>query len=269
MENILYIFNGDCAFEAWKNTVNAEGKEFLVWRENYLEGPLLNNISLEEFEKARAALLHTWVPEYPEERLYHYLLSMDKKLLSLTGKDTVMLYFDCCMYDMVMLCRIFSLLRETEAAVYLYCEDTVLGEEKELYEKDITSFRKMDKKSIHLYASAWDAIMQGGEAIGKFFFSGVAESEKYLMEGMKRYAEDHPCDGGMGKSEKILCSLVEKGHHSFREIFRSFNANEKYPFMGDTMCLRLLDSLVEKKELQKEGSGMESFYFRSGLLSGS
>ena len=50
-KNILYIFNGDCAFEAWKKSVGAEGKDFLVWRENYLEGPLPANVSLEAFEK--------------------------------------------------------------------------------------------------------------------------------------------------------------------------------------------------------------------------
>ena len=168
-KNILYIFNGDCAFEAWKKSVGAEGKDYLVWRENYLEGPLLKDVSLEEFEKARAALIHTWVPEYSCERLYNYLLSMDEKLLSLTEKDIVVLYFDCCMYDIVMLCRIFSLLQGTKAEVRLFCEDTVPGREKELYQRNIALLRKLSPEVISLYASAW------GRSCGKiqsFFYCG-------------------------------------------------------------------------------------------------
>ena len=260
-KNILYIFNGDCAFEAWQKSVDAEGKNFLVWRENYLEGPLPANVPLEEFEKTRAALIHTWVPEYSCERLYNYLLSMDKKLLSLTEKDIVVLYFDCCMYDIVMLCRIFSLLRGGKAEVRLFCEDTVLGREEEVYKRDIASLRKRAPETGSLYASAWDAILQGAQAVEKFNLSGMAEKEKFLAEGLRRYGEDHPVGAAMGKSEKILCSLVENGICSFREIFHSFLAQEKYPFMGDTMCLRLLDSLAERKFLRKEGTGMESFYF--------
>ena len=259
-KNILYIFNGDCAFEAWKNSVGAEGKDFLVWRENYLEGPLLKNVSLEEFEKARAALIHTWVPEYSCERLYNYLLSMDKKLLSLTEKDIAVLYFDRCMYDIVMLCRIFSLLQGTKAEVRLFCEDTVLGREKELSQRDIASLRKLTAENISLYAAAWDAILHGAGAVENFNLSAVAEKETFLKEALLRYGEDHPASGSMGKSERRLCSIVRGGIQDFAGIFKSFNAQEKYPFMGDTMCMRILDALADAGKLKKAVKDGETFY---------
>ena len=259
-KNILYIFNGDCAFEAWKKSVDAEGGNFLVWRENYLEGPLPANVSLEEFEKKRAALIHTWVPEYSCERLYNYLLSMDKKLLSLTEKDVVVLYFDCCMYDIVMLCRIFSLLRGTKAEVRLFCEDAVLGMEKELYQRDIASLRKLSLEDISLYASAWDAILHGTEAVEKFNLSAKAEKEPLLREALLRYGEDHPSDGSMGKSERRLCSIIKSGIQEFSAVFKSFNAQEKYPFMGDSMCMRILDALVNAGKLKKMEKDSRIFY---------
>ena len=259
-KNILYIFNGDCAFEAWQKSVDAEGKNFLVWRENYLEGPLPANVPLEEFEKIRAALIHTWVPEYSCERLYNYLLSMDKKLLSLTEKDVVVLYFDCCMYDIVMLCRIFSLLRGTKAEVRLFCEDTVSGREKELYQKDIASLRKLAPEDISLYASAWDAILQGAEEVEKFNLSSKAEKEPVLKEGLLRYGEDHPSDGSMGKSERRLCSIIRSGIQEFAAVFKNFNAQEKYPFMGDSMCMRILDALVNAGKLKKMEKDSRIFY---------
>ena len=260
-KNVLCIFNGDFAFEAWKKCVGAEGKDFLVWRENYLEGPLPDNVSLEEFEKTRAALLHTWVPEYSEERLYKFLLSMDEKLLSLTEKDIVVLYFDRCVYDIVMLCRIFSLLRGTNAEVRLFCEDSVLGREKELWLRDIASLRKMSPENIALYASAWDAIVHGAEEVENFNRSAKAETETALKEALLRYGEDHPADGSMGKSEKILCSIIQSGVHGFSAVFKSFNAREKYPFMGDSMCMRMLDDLTKKGLLKKEYSGGECSFF--------
>ena len=259
-KNILRIFNGDCACDAWKKVTGGR-EDHLVWRETYLEGPLPADGSLEDFERTRAEFLHSIVPEYPEEKLYQFLLSLDRKILSLTAQDSVLLYFDCCMYDMVMLARIMFLLQKSPAKVFLFCEDAVLGNEKELYTRPLNAFQQVTAKEIAIFAAAWQAILQGPAAVEKFNLADTAATLPHLARAMRRYSADHPADGSLGKSHQILRDLVcTEQLHSFPEIFRTFNAREQYPFLGDTACRRMLDTLVEQEILQNTGSADKPCY---------
>lgn len=60
-----------------------------VWRENYLEGPLLGNVSAEDFERIRAAFLYSCVPEYPGETLLLFCCSCmpDRMMLQHARKN--------------------------------------------------------------------------------------------------------------------------------------------------------------------------------------
>ena len=259
-KNILYIFNGDCAYQAWQK-VTGGSAEALVWREVYLEGPLPADCPLEDFELARAEYLHTLVPEHPVENLHRYLLDLDRRLLSLTAQDTLLLYFDCCMYDMVMLARIMFLLKNTPATVHLFCEDAVLGNETELYTRPVTAFPRVSGEEIAIFADAWQAILHGPEAVAEFNRSAAALQIPFLAEAMIRYGEDHPADGSMGKSHRRLLHLVcRENLHTFPEIFRAFNAGEKYPFLGDTSCKLLLNTLVTQGHIVNTGTADMPYY---------
>ncbi len=263
-DKVLYIFNGDCACEAWKKVTGGTA-DHLVWREVYLEGPLPADCPLEDFELARAKFLHRMVPEHPVENLHRFLLSLDRRLLSLTAADTVLLYFDCCMFDMVMLARIMFLLRDTPAKIHLFCEDAVLGNETELYTRPLSAFPTVTRDEIAIFAAAWQAILQGPAAVAAFNRSAAAREIPFLDGAMIRYGADHPADGSMGKTMQILCDLVcRENIHTFPEIFRAFNAQEKYPFMGDTSCRRLLDTLTEQQYLVNTGTADSPYYDRPG-----
>ena len=250
----LIIFNGDCTCDAWRRAGGTG--DFLVWRENYLEGPLPADSPLEDFEAARAAFLHRCVPEYREDRLYDFLLSLDRRVLALTARDTVLLHFDCCMYDMVMLARILFLMKDSRAEVRLHCEASAFpSRDGGLYRREPSAFPRLTRAEIAVFAAAWDAILHGAARVAAFNRSGKAEPLPFLAEAMRRYEADHPADGGMGETLRRLCALVcEERLAGFPEIFRAFNAREKYPFMGDTMCQRLLDELAARGLLQKAGT---------------
>ena len=64
----LHIFNGDCAFEAWRSSGGTAAA--LVWRENYLEGRIPGKaVPLEEFERMRGEELHRLMPELHREKI--------------------------------------------------------------------------------------------------------------------------------------------------------------------------------------------------------
>ena len=250
--NTLLIFNGDHAYNCRKQTFPAEDSCTLVWRENYLEGPLPCGIPFDEFERIRAEFLHSCVPEYSEEQIYRALINHHTVLEKFkTPSCRIVLYFDCCMYDMIMLARIFHLLQKTQAEIRLFCEDAILGCSPEVFRKDIASLRTVPQKIAELYAYAWECVLQGPESIAQFNRNNSAKAEPFLAEAMLRYGEDHPADGGIGRSQKQLLEIISSGTHTFPEIFQAFDKYEKYMFLGDTHCLRLLDGLAAQSLIRK------------------
>lgn len=246
------IFNGDHACNCWKKENPASEICCLSWRENFLEGPLPSAISDDRFDRIRADFLHTCVPEYSADGIYRYLTELRTTLKKFDHPDCkIVLYFDCCMYDMVMLARIFSLLKGTRAEIYLFCEDVILGCSPEVFRKEIASLRKIAPHTVELYARAWECILQGPQAISDFNAARAAQGEPFLAEAMSRYAEDHPCGGTLGRTPRQLLEIINSGISSFPEIFQAFDKYEKYMFMGDTHCLRLLDQLTVEGLIRK------------------
>jgi hypothetical protein len=197
------------------------------------------------------------------ENLHRYLLNLDRRLLSLTEQDTLLLYFDCCMYDMVMLARIMSLLQNTPATVHLFCEDAVLGNETELYTRPVNAFPRMSTEAIAIFAEAWLAILHGPETVAEFNRAAAAQPIPFLAEAMIRYGEDHPGGGKLGRSSRQLLEIVNSGISAFPDIFQAFDKYEKYMFMGDTHCLRLLEQLADAGVIRKEANGKYPAFFKA------
>ena len=236
---ILNIFNGDCAYNAWRK-IDCESAA-LVWRENYLEGRIpAPDTPPDEFARIRASELHALMPELDERKILASLLSMNTALAKLSAEDSVILWFDACMYDQTMLARILFLLNNTQAAVFLICED--IGERPEDIAKQRNSARRLTSDDISLYASAWKAIAGGFEVLKQFT---AGNRFPFLTKALARYLEERPDANGLSKSEHRLIEIVNSGKRVPREIFQEFNAREEYPFMGDTTCYRLLEKLAK------------------------
>jgi len=252
---VLHIFNGDCAYEKWKETTGGSDA-YIVWRENYLEGPLPGlNVPEKDFYRIRAEFLHDCVPQYSEEQLYHFLYSIEERVKNLTCFDTVVLWFDACMFDMLMLSRILYVLKGTKAEIRLFSEDVVLPCHPEIFRLDYRTFRKLDAETISVYADAWTVVVSGPEAVNQYSLSGRADKEKYLADAMKRYSQDHPVGGGMGRSQRRLLDLIGQGVTEWPEIFMKFDEPDTTPFMGDTTCFRMLEDLENQGYISMQRMG--------------
>lgn len=241
----LNIFNGDCACDAWRKS--GETSPALVWRESYLEGRLPGpEVPLEEFEQIRAEELHRFMPELDFEKLLCSLRHMDRTIAGLSKEDSALLWFDACMYDQIMLSRILFLLNDTPAAVFLVCEDVAWGSVPELFAKKKGEAVLLSRDDIALYAAAWKAVTEGAEPLRQFLATGKAERFPYLAKALARYLEEYPDAEGLGRSERQLLEIIRSGEHTGSGIFRAQAKYEEHPFMGDTMCWRLLEELAEK-----------------------
>lgn len=227
----------------------------IVWRENYTEGPLPHNVSAEEFARVRANFLHSCVPEYSEEQLRNFLLGQDRTLAELTARNTAVLWFDVCMFDTLMLARILFLLRNSPAEIRLFRADFVPDEHPEYFLQDWRTFPVLSPEIILLYAEAWNAVVSGPEIVARFNRENRA-ADPVLAEAMIRYGEDHPADGSPGKSELRLLELIRSGIRRPTEVFQAFNRMEPHPFMGDTTCRRLLESLAMQGRIASDGENL-------------
>eukprot|EP00831_Metopus_contortus_P058159 TRINITY_DN5037_c0_g1_i4.p1 TRINITY_DN5037_c0_g1~~TRINITY_DN5037_c0_g1_i4.p1 ORF type:complete len:261 (-),score=63.30 TRINITY_DN5037_c0_g1_i4:212-994(-) len=259
---ILNVFNGECACDAWKKSGGASPA--LTWRENYLEGHIPGlETPLADFERIRAEELHRLMPELDFEKLLDVLRNMDKTILELSENDSVFLWFDACMYDQIMLSRILFLLKDSPAAVFLICEDIAWGDSPELFADKMNCASPLDKSTIHIYASAWEAVARGAETLKRLLAAKSAEHLPFLAKALTRYQEEFPGVDGLGRSERQLLEIIRSGKHTSSDIFLAFGTYEEHPFMGDTMCWRMLESMAEKGFLTIQSDEKEKIYHLS------
>ena len=102
------------------------------------------------------------------------------------------------------------------------------------------------KNNLALFASAWEAVTGGIEPPEQLLAGRKTERFPFLAKALARYREEYPGPDGLGRSDRQLLDVIRSGIHAEAEIFRAFNAREEHPFMGDTMCRRLLEELAKK-----------------------
>ena len=253
--NVLHIFNGDCAHDAWRAAGHAAPA--VIWRENYLEGALPPaDTPSAEFAAFRAAELKRMMPdlEVPEDDLRRFLENNDRTLLSAGRETAVYLWFDACMFDQLILARVAFVLRNSPATLYLICEDTVWGNQREAFAERQATARALSPAARAALATGWEAVAGGQAAVEAYLKNFQAADLPFFHAGIRRYAEEFPGADGLGRSERQLCALVKSGIQDFPGIFRAFDRYEKYMFMGDTMCRRMLDRLAARGFLRQKNA---------------
>lgn len=154
----LHLLNGDCALDAWPPEWQ---EDRLVWRENYLLGPLPETADLTTFSRERATVLHRSAPERDAAEIFAELETMNRILLERASSGTVRLWFDRCPFDRVMLARILRLLWDSGRApkILLTWENVVW---------DTVNFRRFRHQAARLTgddlaegAAQWEKFLRG------------------------------------------------------------------------------------------------------------
>ncbi len=251
----LHVLNGDIAFELWqKCDFQAQA---LVWKEIYLEGTLPVTDDLHIFRLARAKYL-TGIASVDEIRLYNHLQRMDESILNLPENSTIMLWFDSCIFDQTILMRILYLLdlkKCEKLNVFLYCCNSNC--------LTINDFQVGMSEKIQLLppdwllgTKAWKAFQsQDAESMLDLAGEGNFERLSAMKKALIRCAGELPDKSGLTRTQRNILTLVARGKHSFTEIFKGLSEFEEYPFLGDTSCLRNLETLTGKGLLEvRDGS---------------
>lgn len=253
---LLHILNGDCALELWK--ASGLPGTALVWREIYLEGPLLSAADEDPalFRKARADYLHSIVPEHSTETLLRSLEKMDNAILNPGENTEFCLWFDGCMFDQTLLMRILFLFSRSSAPrrrIGLFCCDGFCLE-AEHFRNGFEQRMFLTGEDLRLGEAAWLCfVSRDAGAMRQLAESdGFAVHLPQMRQALLRCADDVPDDSGLTRTERQLLTLAGEGITEPENIFRAFDRFEDLPFLGDSSCFHLLDELADRGFLKKE-----------------
>lgn len=254
-KNLIHILNGDCARELWE-TSGLPGTA-LVWREIYLEGPLLSAADPDPtlFRKTRADFLHSIVPEHSAETLLHSLEKTEDAILKAGENTEFCLWFDGCMFDQTLLMRILFLFSRSSVrrkTALFCCNGFCLKAEH--FRNGFEQRMFLTEEDLRLGEAAWISfVSRDAGAMRKLAESdGFAVHLPQMRQALLRGADDVPDNFGLTRTKRQLLTLVEEGITEPENIFRAFDRFEDLPFLGDSSCFRLLEELADRGFLRKK-----------------
>lgn len=254
-KNLIHILNGDCARELWE-TSGLPGTA-LVWREIYLEGPLLSAADPDPtlFRKTRADFLHSIVPEHSAETLLHSLEKTEDAILKAGENTEFCLWFDGCMFDQTLLMRILFLFSRSSVrrkTALFCCNGFCLKAEH--FRNGFEQRMFLTEEDLRLGEAAWISfVSRDAGAMRKLAESdGFAVHLPQMRQALLRCADDVPDNFGLTRTKRQLLTLVEEGITGPENIFRAFDRFEDLPFLGDSSCFRLLEELADRGFLRKK-----------------
>ena len=253
----LLVFNGDCALDAFRKVGSPIEGELLAWKEVYTEGPLPCDVSLEEFRRVRASFLANGVAprEFTAARLENHLRKMEETLFVCWEKQKeVTLFLDPCMFDCGIFARILFLAEDfrKRRGIFPYvsfgCLDGVVYSKDSPFGELFAGRVKVEKLLLDMAGFLWECYAKclvPEESILKklppFFAEGLIRRGAENPEADEKYH--------LSRTERELLFILKKrGTEGISpiDLFFALDEYEEFPFLGDTGCWRLLESLRKR-----------------------
>jgi hypothetical protein len=247
MSKILNITNGDSAVKIMKQA-NIPGV-FLPWRDVLHEGPVPDNLSLEELSEVRAQFIieRGWVVP---EKIIEDFTQRDNELKSYNNYDKVILWFEHDLYDQLQIIQILDWFsknptRGAELSIictYRYLGMLTPGEMRELmkHEEPIT------ESHFKLSSESWSALRSSSPE--KWFeLLNIETTVMPFLEGaVVRLLEEYPsCTNGLSRTAEQALKVVSSGEKHPGRVFGGNQELEERVFLGDTSFWVILHELLE------------------------
>ena len=261
---ILHISSGDSS----ANLIKAAGFEgdILVWRDILYEGKRKAGWPDDLSIAARSELLSASTGgALSPEIIRKGLLEQYGKLRDAKEYETILLWFDACLFDQAMLAHILSCLCSLDADnVELICVDSFpgivpfdgLGQLQTGDFRKIYSWRKKVSKAQFELAVKIDAAFAAQEnSLFRDLLTVPHPAYPWIAAAIKRWLEETPDPvSGLGKLESLALEAVNAGISSPAAIFKYVSNHDTHPqYWGDTTLWAKLNSLADKKLIKIAG----------------
>ena len=253
----LHIHSGDSSAEIVSKVIPGQ---HLAWTDNLFEGPLpkADWNDLTWFE-ARSAALADYLggKEIASQKLAsrYYVIRE-----ALNCECEVTLWFDSCMYDMMLLCQFLaftkSIIRE-DSVVYLVCEElrddgSRFAGYGELNEDEIQSMMKRRKLVTPAMredaVKAWEAFTSPDPHAWQEAAKDSYELTPFLAPAFERLLEQLPNDLGFNRLEMEIMFSIMDGCSEPMPMFEHVSEQEERPYFGDTVFYKALNRLATARQ---------------------
>lgn len=242
-----HILNGD-ALKAQLPLDEIDG-HLIICRECLIDGDISGD-SLMEFWDNRAKFIEqtygTKAGGYNEIGLPEF-----QKILDLTPKDEVNLWFGDDLFCQINLCFIVYLLDTIGCRDHLFL---VKAQDKNWLEfggmsaeELVTAYnnkQRLTKKDFQLLLAAWKAFQQNDLTVLSTLSKTKTTSFPYFQEVIQAHIDRFPTNGELGRpQQRLLAIKAQLQTTNFKPIFQQFSKEEGIYGFGDSQVKAMFDEL--------------------------
>ena len=249
---MLHIHSGDWSAKAASSLF---GGTHLAWTDNLFEGPLPPaDWNDPAWYDARAeALADHLGGKVRAAGLLRKRYGIVRNALA--QADEVTLWFDSCLYDMMLLCQLLHFAREElrRMSVYLVCEELRSDGSRfagyaELNEREFETMfgrrRFLTEPMMRDGRESWQAFSSDTPDAWR----GLARQEHpltpFLAPAAQRLLEQLPDERGLNRLEAEIMTALAAGCTQLTPLFEAVSAAEERPFFGDAAVWQTLNRLA-------------------------
>lgn len=257
MGEILHITSGDIA--GGKLAKAGLPGELLVWHDILYDGPRQPGWPDDRTLEARALFLEeTTGGGLEREPVLGTLRTQYRRLADAVSHNSIVLWFDACLFDQAMLAHILACLDHKEARkVELLCVDAFPGIEPfhglgQLQPEQLASLypkrRPVTDGQFEFAAIVDGAFATQDTAIFTELSNMTGAPLPPVPAAVRRWLQERPDPAtGLGRLESLALSAVRGGCRTPAEIFASVAAADTPPqFWGDTTLWSRINGLAER-----------------------
>ncbi|HEX2645359.1 MAG TPA: DUF1835 domain-containing protein [Thermoanaerobaculia bacterium] len=254
--NLLHVLNGDCAADQLRDS-GVPGR-ITVSADVLHEGPVPAGLSLERWRKTRARYLaESGYGDY--DQCLTTLTQWDRALEGYRSYDEVVLWFEHDLFDQLLLIRLldwFSTrdLGLTRLSLISIAEHPAVPRfigMGQLTPEQMAGL--MDRRQrvtgaqTVLARHAW-RVFSAPEPVGiELLLKRDTSALPFLEGALRRHLEEFPAvRNGLSRTEEEILTVLAEGSTTFEDLFRTVQALEERPYLGDTTFLRIVRELAAR-----------------------
>lgn len=254
---VLHITSGDISGASISRS-GLEG-ELLVWHDILYDGPRSPGWPDDQTLSARALFLEQQTGGgLRKEFILETLQSQYAKLSEARKFDSLVLWFDACLFDQSMLCHILTRLHSLgiENTTQLLCIDSFPGIEPyhgigQLSPEQLASSyhlkQQVTEDQFKFAAKVDEAFALQNRALFEEIASMPEAPLSWVPSAARRWLQELPDESGLGLLERLALEAISSGLQTTSGIYSYVSAKDAPPhFWGDSTLWAKINALADR-----------------------
>jgi hypothetical protein len=253
---LLHVLNGDCAADQLR--LSGVPGQITLSADVLHEGPVPAGLPVERWRKVRARYLaESGYGDYDE--CLTRMSEWDRELERYRSYDEVVLWFEHDLFDQLLLVRLLDWFSTQDLGLTKLSLISIgehpevprfqgLGQLSPPQMADLMEIRqRVAPAQTVLARHAW-RVFSAPEPVGiELLLRRDTSALPFLDGALRRHLEEFPSvRNGLSRTEEQALTVLAEGATSFDDLFRTVQALEERPYLGDTSFLRTLRELAAR-----------------------